>query len=240
MAKAIDPRLLDAISKVTAKRPRTVIDHILKHGHITTQDLESKYGYNHPPRAARDVREAGIPLETFKVTGRDGRKIAAYRFGDPSKIEQHKLAGRKVFSKELKDSLYRRARGRCEICQTPYEARYLQIDHRIPYEVAGEGDSSEESNGDFMLLCGSCQRSKSWTCEQCENWRTTKSHRECASCYWADVENHRHIALDPIRRVDITWVGEETPVYDALRRQAHARSKTIADLIKEMLTRDGS
>ena len=28
---------------VTAKRPRTVIQHILKHGHITTQDLKDTY-----------------------------------------------------------------------------------------------------------------------------------------------------------------------------------------------------
>lgn len=54
---------------VTAKRPRTVIDHILKYGHITTEELKEKYGYNHPPRAARDVKEQGIPLEMFRVTG---------------------------------------------------------------------------------------------------------------------------------------------------------------------------
>jgi len=47
--------------KVTAKRPKTVIDHILKHGFITTQELKDKYGYNHPPRAVRDVKENGIP-----------------------------------------------------------------------------------------------------------------------------------------------------------------------------------
>jgi len=40
--------------KVTAKRPRVVIDHLLKHGHITTEELKSLYGYDHPPRAARE------------------------------------------------------------------------------------------------------------------------------------------------------------------------------------------
>ncbi|WP_044290750.1 hypothetical protein [Rivularia sp. PCC 7116] len=50
---------------VTAKRPKAVIEHILQHGYITTEDLKETYGYNHPPRAARDVRERGIPLETF-------------------------------------------------------------------------------------------------------------------------------------------------------------------------------
>jgi len=88
--------------KVKAKRPRTVIEHILKHGYITTEELKNKYGYNHPPRAARDVREQGIPLETFRVTGSDGRKIGAYRFGDPKKARFSKLHGRTAFSKKLK------------------------------------------------------------------------------------------------------------------------------------------
>jgi len=55
--------------KVTAKRPRTVIEHILEHGFITTEELKEKYGYNHPPRAARDVKESGIPIEMFHLLG---------------------------------------------------------------------------------------------------------------------------------------------------------------------------
>ncbi|MCK4733562.1 MAG: hypothetical protein KAT65_14005 [Methanophagales archaeon] len=50
-----------------SKRAKIVVEHIIKYGYITTEDLEKKYGYSHPPRAARDVRESGIPLETFKV-----------------------------------------------------------------------------------------------------------------------------------------------------------------------------
>lgn len=81
--------------KVKAKRPRTVIDHILKHGFITSQELKDKYGYNHPPRAARDVKENGIPIEMFRVEGNDGRKIAAYRFGDPKKARFGKQISRR-------------------------------------------------------------------------------------------------------------------------------------------------
>jgi len=57
-------RILENLSN---KRARIVIEHILKNGFITTEQLEKQYGYNHPPRAARDVREAGISLETFRV-----------------------------------------------------------------------------------------------------------------------------------------------------------------------------
>jgi len=92
------PEFLLVLRGVSAKRPKTVIDHILKHGQITTEELRNVYGYNHPPRAIRDVREHGIPLEMFRVTGSDGRVIAAYKFGDPSKIRATQLSGRTVFS----------------------------------------------------------------------------------------------------------------------------------------------
>jgi len=58
---------LELCKGVTAKRPRTVIQHILKHGQITSQDLKDTYGYNHPPQAVRDVKEHGIPIEMFRV-----------------------------------------------------------------------------------------------------------------------------------------------------------------------------
>jgi len=45
---------LEHIKSITNKRANIVIDHIMKHGFITTEDLENTYGYNHPPRAARD------------------------------------------------------------------------------------------------------------------------------------------------------------------------------------------
>src|SRR3989304_5683934 len=116
------------LASITNKRARVVIQHILKRGFITTEDLEKKYGYNHPPRAARDVREAGIPLETFRVRSSDGRSIAAYKFGDLSQIREGRLQGRRTFPKKLKDELYEISGGKCAICSGVFEARYLQID----------------------------------------------------------------------------------------------------------------
>ena len=62
----LDDRLADQIAKVIGKRPLIVFEHILEHGHITAEELKDNYGYNHPPRAARDVRENGVPLDTFQ------------------------------------------------------------------------------------------------------------------------------------------------------------------------------
>jgi hypothetical protein len=93
---------------ITAKRPKAVIDHILQYGFVTTEELKERYGYNHPPRAARDVRERGIPLETFRVTGSDGKKIAAYKFGDVTQARFSRFSGRTGLSKQIKAELIRK------------------------------------------------------------------------------------------------------------------------------------
>jgi hypothetical protein len=48
------------IESIEAKRPKTMLAHILNYGSITTKELDELYGYKHAPRAARDVEEPGI------------------------------------------------------------------------------------------------------------------------------------------------------------------------------------
>lgn len=128
----LPPEFIEFLNSIKGKRPRTVIQHILKHGYVTTEELKDQYGYNHPPRAVRDVRELGVPIVTFQVTGSDGRKIGAYRFGDPANIRNDKLGGRTAIPKGFKNQLISVNGNSCEICQEKYESRHLQVDHRIP------------------------------------------------------------------------------------------------------------
>ncbi len=220
---------------VTAKRPRTVIDHILKYGHITTEELKDEYGYNHPPRAARDVKEQGIPIEMFRVTGRDGRRIAAYRFGDPKKARFSRLRGRTALTKELKSKLIDLNGCRCAIYLEQFEERLLQIDHRIPFEVAGEGEAKSQSPAAYMLLCGSANRAKSWSCEHCANSKERHDPAICRQCYWAYPEDYSHIAMQPVRRVDIIWTGKETAVYDRLRERTKELQKDLPAYVKQII-----
>jgi hypothetical protein len=224
------------LKSVDAKRPKTVIDHILKHGFVTTDELSELYHYDHAPRAARDVRELGIPLETFRVEGKNGRKIAAYRFGDPSTIRDGKIGGRKAWPKEFKNQLVSIYKEKCTVCLTNYEERYLQIDHRIPYEVGGDPKGTPNL-ADFMLLCGSCNRAKSWSCEHCTNWTTDHSMNICKTCYWANPENYKHIALRLIRRLDVTWTQNEIPEYDRLVKLSKLAKQDLPDFVKECLRR---
>jgi hypothetical protein len=218
---------------VTAKRAKTVIDHIIKHGSITTEELKVKYGYNHPPRAARDVREQGIPLITFTHIGSDGRTIAAYRFDLKALADVGKLGGRKVLPKVTKKALLQRDGPRCRVCGLEYESRYLQVDHCVPYEVAGESLSDDLNQ--LMLVCGSCNRGKSWSCEHCVNWTKGKEVKACHTCYWASPDKYHHMALVQIRRVDLGWKGDEVTVYDELREASKKQGLPIQDLLKKIL-----
>lgn len=228
---------LDYLKTITAKRPKTVIDHILKYGFITSEQLKDTYGYNHPPRAVRDVREQGVPIETYRVEGSDGRKIAAYKFGDPTRINVSKHQGRTVFTKELKEQLIAEHGCKCFIYMEYLPEKDLQIDHRIPYEVNGDIESQELNPSDFMLLSGSANRAKSWSCENCNNWNTLKDKSICQTCYWAFPEDYAHIAMQEIRRVDLMWKGKEVSVYEKLKSKANS-GKNIQDVIKDILRKE--
>ena len=234
-SKPLAKKIKQQLRSITNKRARIVIEHILQNGFITTEDLEKKYGYNHPPRAARDVREAGIPLETFRVQSSDGRWIAAYRFGDLSKIRFGRLHGRQTFPKAFKDKLYQLSGGKCAICSGKFESRYLQVDHRIPYEVSGEEIVSELAAQNYMLLCGSCNRAKSWSCEHCTNWLSDKLPKVCATCYWGNPEDYAHIALREVRRADILWNEDEVQSYERLKASAQENQVPIPEFVKRII-----
>lgn len=221
--------------KVTAKRPKTIIEHLIQYGQITTEEIKEKYGYNHPPRAVRDVREHGIPIETFRVTASDGRKIAAYRFGDQTKARFEKLSGRTALSKKLKKTLIEQHGCRCFIYLEEVKERDLQIDHRIPFEIKGDKVSDELNADDFMLLSGSANRAKSWSCEHCKNWLNIKKTDICSECYWAYPENYIHIAMHQIRRIDVLWQAEEIEQYELLKEKAAADDKEMPEFIKEII-----
>lgn len=233
MKQALPKRFLRLLEGVRPKRPRTVIRHILEHGSVTTEELKSIYGYNHPPRAIRDVREHGIPLTMFRVTGSDGRRIAAYRFGDPSSVRSALRSGRTVRTANLRRELIEKYGARCHLYRQPFPERELQIDHRIPFEIAGDSGEVEEDAGAYMLVCPSANRAKSWSCEHCPNWRK-KEVDLCRTCYWAYPENYEHVATRPARRLDLTWTGEETSEYDDLRAEAGGR-ENLSEHVKRVL-----
>lgn len=234
----VDPRIRALCEKVTAKRARALIDYLLEHGECSTEDL-NEMGYDHPPRVAGDVKEAGIPIVMTRdrVSAKTGRKIGVYRFGDPSDIKAGRIDGRKAFSKKFKAQLVAKYGARDAFTQEQLEPRYLQIDHRVPYQVAGD-DAFDEGNLDaYMLIDASSQRAKSWSCENCRNAQQDRILETCQQCFWAFPENYTHVAMEPVRRLDIEWRGPEVEAFDQLRLRAEREGVTVAALVKRMLQR---
>ena len=227
---------LSRLKAITAKRSATIISHILEHGYITSDELKEVYGYKHPPRAARDVRELGINLQTGRTKSTDGRSIAKYSFGSPVFIDNAttKKKGRTALSKALKQALVAKYGAKCFVYYKDMEERLLQVDHRIPYEIGGE---PAEGNTDcYMLLSPSANRAKSWTCEHCPNW-TVKDPSVCKHCFWAYPESYTHVAGQKQRQIILTFTDDEVESYqkfiDAVGIEK--AEETIKRLINEML-----
>jgi hypothetical protein len=235
MEHRLPRRLREAISRVTAKRPRTVLDHILKHGRITTEELRDQYGYNHPPRAKRDVVEQGIPLRTTRVRGSDGRSIAAYELDLEAAIETRKSGGRRAVPKRVKQALMEATNCTCAMCEGQYPATFLQVDHRIPFEVAGESAPGDLETV-YQLVCRACNRAKSWSCEHCENW-TARKASICRTCYWARPDAYAHIAMSEERRIGIVIRGEDVEWFDRLTAALRRRGISVQSFAVEALRR---
>lgn len=232
--KKLPEAFLAQLRAVKAKRPRTVIEHILEHGSITTEQLKD-LGYNHPPRAARDVRELGIPLVTTRVAGSDGRMIAAYEFGDPDQLVAG-LKGRTAISKRFKRELMDEHGSRCAVCGLDFEERYLQVDHRIPVEVGGDEEDSARNVEDYLLLDGGCNRAKSWSCENCPNF-VERVPDVCRSCYWACPDGvHEHVATIAERRATLVWRADEVHDYADLATAAEEAGIPLPDYLKLRLS----
>lgn len=233
----VDPRIRELaerfISENGNKRAVAVLKVLLDKGSISTDEI-SELGYNHPPRAPMDVKDAGIPLVKDMVTSeKTGRRMARYRFGDPDQIKEGRLGGRSAFPKTFKPALIKRYGSVDCITGAKLPAGVLQIDHRIPYQIAGDAGLAEHDVEEYMLLDASSQRSKSWACEHCRNMELRDEHC-CRTCYWAFPEAYEHIALQQIRRTDIAWQGNDVAVHDSLKVFAQQRGIDIRELLLEI------
>lgn len=226
----------DILAAVTNKRARFVIDTILEKGFCSTEDLKNK-GYEHAPRAARDVRELGIPLDTFTIKDNNGKSIAAYKFGDWETVKKSnqlsKTSGRTQLTEKLKNALLEKYGAKCHLYGEKYPAKLLQPDHRVPYEIGGDPDDMMDT-GYFMLLSPSANRDKSWACEHCANW-IEKNVEMCRTCYYAYPENYQHVAGQTEKRLDLVFSDEDMLLYDAIAEQVKLHNITYQSAIKRMI-----
>ena len=225
--KSLPLKLLQRVKAVKNKRARFVLDEIVKNGSISTIQLKEA-GYDHPPRAARDAVELGFALTRINAKRADGQTIAAYVF-DERELDPN-LTGRVVLAKKERDAIIKRKGSKCNLCGAVHN---IQVDHRIPFQVAGESQRAEADP--YQLLDGACNRKKSWSCEHCQNWLNLKSFDTCLSCYWANPDMYTHVAMQPERRIDLVWIGDEVSAFERLKRIADSNKRSVAEEIKTMI-----
>lgn len=211
-----------------SRRAAIVRDHILQHGAVTTQTLTVEYGYGHPPRARGDLQDAGVGVGS-RMVNVDGKRMAEYYFTGAA---NKNAAGRVVIPKPFSDKLKEEAGFQCAICSGVFAGRELQADHRVPFAIGGDKPSFEIE--DFMPLCASDNRAKSWSCEHCENF-VIKDIDTCVSCFWAHPEQYSHVAMRNERRINLTFQGDEVEVVDHLKSKAESVGLSVEQLAKQRL-----
>lgn len=224
--EVISKEFYDKLMSVTSKRPKMVIEKIMKDGSCTTDELIAM-GYNHAPRAKRDVIEQGVPIDKVMVTSEDtGRKMAKYMFGDweeyKAKNSLAKTNGRNNLADKLKQKLIEENGSKCALYGEDFPEALLQTDHRIPFEIGGDPDDMMDTSK-FMLLSPSANRAKSWACEHCVNW-AQKDVVMCRDCYYASPENYKHIAGQEERRLDVVFRTNDLEVYDMILEVAETNN----------------
>ena len=216
--------LVEEILRRTSGRSRLVVKQILDHGFVTTTTLGS-LNLDHPPRAAADVRDRGIPLLTVTKSV-DGKQVGHYRFPDKLTELDRNSSGRFAISKKFQKMVIDHYGDHDIFTGMKLARSSLQIDHRVPFRISGDPTSPFDIK-DFMPVSAAMNRAKSWECEACPNWNE-RSQATCESCYWAvPDQNYEHVATVPVRRLDLVWQADEVHEFERLLNY----SKTIDDKI---------
>jgi hypothetical protein len=205
---------------------------MLERGFVTTDDLNA-LGYNHPPRAIADVRDQGIPVITESVKNADGRRMARYRLGTAESIRTGQT-GRTNFTKKFRNDLLAKYGSIDCITRATHDPRSLQIDHRVPFRVAGDLGLATSDVDAFMLLDAKSQRAKSWACENCENFKATQIVEICNGCFWAFPDTYNHVAMQEQRRTDVVWQNDDVAIHDALKQEAAALEIDLPELLRDL------
>ncbi|GAB3660655.1 hypothetical protein GCM10027589_22450 [Actinocorallia lasiicapitis] len=195
-----------------SQRAAKALELILERGTVTTGDLKAA-GYDHPPRAIRDLKDAGFHIES-KIVTVGGRRMSRYTMVDTI---SEGFAQRRPISSVFRSRLFDAHGYRCAVCGGEFVGRMLQADHRVPFHIGG--DPEVFAIQDFMPVCGSDNRAKSMSCETCPNW-TIRDRITCETCYWHDPESYEHVATAQERRLTITAQGSDVRVIDIAWEQA--------------------
>jgi len=191
----VDPAVREMAEQFLAKgskRGKVLLETILRKGFVTTEELEA-VGYRDAASAARDVRDTGIPLITGEARSSTGDRTGRYTLGRAEDIVDGRFNGRTIIPKSVKEKVLAHYGCVDWLTGATMPRTALTADHRIPFRVLGDPKKPDRRIENLMPLDKSSQRSKSWACEACENYRI-RDPNICRKCFWAFPESYEHIA----------------------------------------------
>lgn len=213
-----------------SRRARKVLEMLIEtEDEVTTLEMQA-VGLGDPASAIRDLKDKGIRMTKRTLTV-EGRRTASYWILTAEEAgSSDRLEGRTAIPVAFRRELFEAWDSQCAICLTKFPTRLLQPDHRVPFRVAGEVDAFRVE--DFMPLCGSHNRQKSFECERCPNYEVGDL-AVCNSCYWASPEGYEHVATLPQRNVSITFRSEvEVALFNEMGVLADEADLSLPDWIK--------
>ncbi len=233
MSDAVEERAREFIARNPGARASKALRAMLEKGSVTTAELLAM-GYKHAPRARMDVVDNGFTVKTTMVRDADGSRMASYSLSSEAELRETQQ-GRSIIPKVFKAKLVEKYGEFDRLTGWQVTARALQVDHRIPYQIGGDDGLKNQDLSAFMLLTGSSQRAKSFSCERCPNFLKLKDPTVCATCYWAYPESYQHIAMRQVRQIQIVWQDEEADQFDRVKARLTAEGRSVADAAKALL-----
>lgn len=236
----IDPAVREMAERFLAKgskRGKILLEIILRSGSVTTEELEA-VGYRDAASAARDVRDTGIPLITGKARSKTGGRTARYTLGKAKDIIDGRFNGRTIIPKSVKEKVLAHYGCVDWLTGAAMPRTALTVDHRVPFRVLGDPKKPDWRIEELMPLDKSSQRSKSWACEACENYRI-RDPDICRECFWAFPETYEHIAMEPLRRTDMVWRNSDVELHDRMKARAEAEGITMPEMLLRLARKGG-
>ena len=96
--EAVMPSILEKFEKSENDNVKVFIKHIIDNGKILSHTLSNEYGVKQAYKVAKEAKNEGFPLISYKVKSEDGRYIQAYKF--PEKDESNNIKNGYIWKNE--------------------------------------------------------------------------------------------------------------------------------------------
>lgn len=221
-------------------RAKAAADLLMEKGVITKYDFEETHvPVSQAPRAIRDLKDHGIPIETLrKISVPQAKtKVNRYTLGSIDNINTSMRYGRMYDPTGMKEKLAKLHGDVCVFCGKKLTAKDRELDHKLPVNIFGDLSPVERLNPDnYQLVCRGCNRLKREATshgafdDQREGMDIVKQN------YWYDPVQYRKNRDDRLYAHNvIVWnTSKDIQAYKQISQYAKDSSKSFQEALKDI------